>query len=307
MTRFDAARRAALIQDLLAQARGRPTDLLPFDAVRERLKLRNVVDRGVQEVPLDRVVGTVQREREFNRAFLPREEALRGRWREVEDMAEGLRGFPPVELYRVGDAYFVVDGHHRVSVAGALGAPTIEARVKEFATPVPLSSDASIEDILSREGLAGFLETTALTPGSPDEFRATEPDAYERLLEHIAVNRHFRGIEGAPRDSVAGSRPLLARRGLSPDGRNDPKERRAFGLPGQDRDGSLPVRDGPSASSEAAVWRPAAPFPRPPAFPVEPAAQGFDVSRQASTSLEVAREGTGARLISAATIMSSAG
>jgi hypothetical protein len=195
MTRFDAARRAALIQDLLAQARGRPTDLLPFDAVRERLKLRNVVDRGVQEVPLDRVVGTVQREREFNRAFLPREEALRGRWREVEDMAEGLRGFPPVELYRVGDAYFVVDGHHRVSVAGALGAPTIEARVKEFATPVPLSSDASIEDILSREGLAGFLETTALTPGSPDEFRATEPDAYERLLEHIAVNRHFRGIE----------------------------------------------------------------------------------------------------------------
>ena len=89
MTRFDAALRSALIQDLLAQVRGRPTDLLPFDAVRERLPLRNLVDRGIQEVPLGRIVGTVQREREFNRAFLPREEGLRSRWEEIEGLAEG--------------------------------------------------------------------------------------------------------------------------------------------------------------------------------------------------------------------------
>lgn len=183
------------MQDLLSHLLKRPADLLPFDEVRERLQLRHVVDRGVQEVPLERIAGTVQREREFNRAFLPREETLRERWEDLEELAEGTRGFPPVELYRVGDIDFVVDGHHRVSVARAKGAPTIEAHVKEFLTDVPLSAGASIEDVLLKEGLAGFLEAAGLVPSSPDEFRVMAPNGYERLLDHISVHRYYRGIE----------------------------------------------------------------------------------------------------------------
>jgi len=193
VTRFDSALRTAFIQDLLAQVRGRPVDLLPFDAVRERLQLANLIDRGVQEVPLDRIVGTVQRDREFNRAFLPREESLRERWEEIEGLAEGTKGFSPVELYRVGGNDFVVDGHHRISVARAIGAPTIEARVREFTSTVTLPLGASIEDVVAREGLAGFLQTTGLT-AEGDEFRTTEPDGYERLLDHINVHRYFRGV-----------------------------------------------------------------------------------------------------------------
>jgi hypothetical protein len=195
MTLFDDARRSALIQDLLAHFRKRPADLLPFDEVRERLHLKRVADRGVQEVPVDRIVGTVQRERDFNRAFLPRDEALRDRWQKIEGMAVGPKGMSPVELYKVSDAYFVVDGHHRVSVARSLNVPTIEAQVKEFATPVPLPTDASIEDVILREGLAGFLETTGLAPSRADEYRVTEPGGYERLLDHISVHRYFRGID----------------------------------------------------------------------------------------------------------------
>lgn len=195
MNGFDSARRAAVMQDLLSHLLKRPADLLPFDEVRDRLHLRHVVDRGVQEVPLERIVGTVAREREFNRAFLPRDEKLRQRWEDLEELAEGARGFPPVELYRVGDVDFVVDGHHRVSVARAQGQPTIEARVKEFSTDVPLSADASIEDVLLKEGLAGFLEATGLVPSTADEFRVTEPNGYERLLDHISVHRYYRGIE----------------------------------------------------------------------------------------------------------------
>jgi hypothetical protein len=194
VTRFDVARRNALVQDLLAQARGRPTDLLPFDAVREKFRLRKLVDRGIQEVPLERIAGTVQREREFNRAFLPRDESLRDRWQEIEGLAEGAKGFPPVELYRVGETDFVVDGHHRVSVARSLGASTIEAHVKEFETAVPLDPTSSIEDVVLKEGLSDFLETTGLSPERPDEFRTTEANGYERLIDHINVHRHFRGV-----------------------------------------------------------------------------------------------------------------
>ncbi len=195
MTRFDAARRAAVMQDLLSVLTGRPLDLLPFDRVRAGLRLKHTVDRGNQDVPLERIVGTLGREREFNREFLPREEALRNRWEDVEELAEGPAGFPAVELYQVGDAYFVVDGHHRVSVARSLGVPTIEAHVKEFLTPVPISAEASIEEVVLESGFADFLEATGLVPAVPDEFRVSEPNGYERLLEHITVHRYYRGIE----------------------------------------------------------------------------------------------------------------
>ena len=193
MPTFDTARRAALMQDLLRQWLGRPVDLLPFDAVKDALGLSQLVDRGVHEVPLSAIVGTVGREREFNRSFLPRDEALRTRWQELDALAEGQRGFPHVELYRVQDAYFVVDGHHRVSVARAHGAPTIEARVLEFATPVPLAADESLEDVLLKRGMAGFLEASAIPTEDADAFQCSTPEGYERLLEHIAGHRYVLG------------------------------------------------------------------------------------------------------------------
>jgi len=183
------------MSDLVRFLRRRPSDLLPFDVVRESLGLRSFVDRGLQEVPLERVVGSLGRVQEFNRAFLPREEALRDRWREIWDLAEGERGFPPVELFRVGDAYFVVDGHHRVSVLRSMHAPTVEAHVKEYLTRVPLESTSSLEEVLLRSGLAEFAEAAGIEPERVEEFRVTVPSGYDRLLEHIAVHRHYRGNE----------------------------------------------------------------------------------------------------------------
>ena len=195
MAGFESARRAALMTDLLAVLAGRPTDLLPFEEVRRGLGLKHLVDRGIQEVPLDRIVGTLGRPGEFNRAFLPRDEGLRTRWDRLRDLAEGPQGFPPVELYKVDHAYFVVDGHHRVSVARTLDAPTIEAHVTEFLTPVPLEPGVSVEDVLLWSGLAAFLEATGLTAASPDDYRTTVPDGSGRLVEHIRVHGYFKGIE----------------------------------------------------------------------------------------------------------------
>ncbi len=192
---FDRQRFRALVAEILDLARGRPVGLLPFEDVQERLKLRRLVDRGLAEVPLDRIVGSVGRPREFTRAFLPRSEALRQRWDAVEALAEGPRGFPPVDLYRVGDAYFVVDGHHRVSVARSLGAGTIEARVKEFLTPVPVGPDESLEELLLKGSLADFLEVTGLVPEGPDEYRATVAHGAERLLEHVNVHAYYRWLD----------------------------------------------------------------------------------------------------------------
>jgi hypothetical protein len=183
------------MRDILRSLRGLPVELLPFDQVKERLHLQQLVDRGVQEVPLDRIVGTVGREGQFNRAFMPKEESLRDRWEDVKDLAEGSAGFSSVELYYVNDVYFVVDGHHRVSVARTLHAGTIEARVKEFATPLRLDSNTSLEDLILRSAQLDFLDTTGLIAETPDEYKVTAPNGYERLLEHISGHRWYLGLE----------------------------------------------------------------------------------------------------------------
>lgn len=179
---FDDARRHALTVDLMRTLRGQPRDLLPFDEVRTKLRLRHTIDRGVVEVPLDRIVGSFGRDRDFNRLFLPRRRSLRKRWEAVRKLAAGMRGFPTVELYKVGEAYFVLDGHHRVSVSRFLGAPTIEASVREFVTDVAVDAGDSLEAVALRRGRADFHEATGL------DVEATEIDAYERLLDHISVH-----------------------------------------------------------------------------------------------------------------------
>lgn len=225
MSRFDAARRTALIRELLRPLRREPRDLLSFEEIRRQLHLRHLVDRGIQDIPVDRVVGSLGRADEFDREFLPRREALRERWEQIEDLAEGPTGFPPVELYKVGEAYFVVDGHHRVSVARSLEAPTIEARVQEFQTSVPLGAADSPDEIVLKQGLADFLEATDLEASDFDGFGATLSYAYQRLLEHICVHQDYRGIEDGReigwQEAVASWRDLVFRPTLETIRRHD--------------------------------------------------------------------------------------
>ena len=215
MSHFDEARRAAVIGDLLRHLRGRPVELLSFDEVRHRLRLKSFVDRGIEEVPLEQIQGTLGRAHEFNRVFLPRQESLRERWTKLDSLARGAAGFPPVELYKVGEVYFVVDGHHRVSVARSLGAPTIEARVSEFLTPIPLDGDESPDEILLRSALLDFLEATGLDPGTLDEYLTTEASGPQRLLEHVNVHRYYLGTmydrEFSPAEAVASWRDTVFR------------------------------------------------------------------------------------------------
>ncbi|RLC61960.1 MAG: hypothetical protein DRI80_07520 [Chloroflexota bacterium] len=183
---WEQARRAAFVQDILAAFTRRPADLLPFEEVRQRLHLRNVRYLGLQDVPLDHIVGSVGRYRDFTRAFFPRQDDLRGRWQRIAWLVTSGGGFPPVELYKVGQVYFVRDGNHRVSVARQHGAPTIQAYVWEYETRVPLEPDTDVDDLLCKAAHAAFLERTnvdRLCPGLHIEL--TQPDGYEDLLYEI--------------------------------------------------------------------------------------------------------------------------
>jgi len=194
---FEHARRQAFLEGVVGQLRGRTTSLLPFDQVKEQLGLQPASDRGLQEIPLDSIVGSVGRYREFTRSFLPRDDSIRERWKRVYKAAQGLRGLPPIELYQVGDVYFVKDGNHRVSVARELEAKTIEAYVREFVSPVPLSTDTDLDGLILKGEKARFLQHTQLDELRPEaQLEVTSPGYYEKLEEHIAVHGYFLGLDG---------------------------------------------------------------------------------------------------------------
>jgi uncharacterized protein (TIGR00730 family) len=169
--------------------------LLSFEQVRGKLKIRGQHYAGMQTIPLDRIAGSVGRYQEFNRAFLPTQEHIRERWKRIYEVAHSMEGFPPIDVYQIGDVYFVRDGHHRVSVAKELGATTIEATVTELDTPISLSTDVDDEALDLKEEYATFLEETGLDALRPEqEIEFTLPGQYRKLHEHIAVHRHFLGL-----------------------------------------------------------------------------------------------------------------
>jgi hypothetical protein len=91
-------------------------------------------DLGLQIVPVNRIIGTVGRGGDFDRSFRPMRENMRERWMRVQTLFERQGTFPVLELYKVGDSYYVVDGHHRVSVARANRVTYLDARVVEVET-----------------------------------------------------------------------------------------------------------------------------------------------------------------------------
>ncbi len=190
------ARLPAVVHELMAALRGGPDELVPFGEVQHALRLSHMVDRGLQDVPLDAIVGSLNRTQDFDRAFLPRNEGLRARLRGMRRVVESDAGFAPVHLYKVGQAYFVVDGHHRIAVARSLGTATIEAWVREFATEVDVVPEDTVAEILAKAGERNFHAATGLPEGGEDDFRTTSPTGHDRLLEHIAGHRYYLGLQG---------------------------------------------------------------------------------------------------------------
>jgi len=192
---FQRAKRRARTEEMLASIRRLPIDLLAFDQVQARLKLSHKVYQGLQDVPLNKIVGSVNRSDDFTRTFMPRKDSIQPRWQQV-DRLMNEQGFPPIELYQVSHIYFVRDGHHRVSVAQQEGLETIEAHVWAYESRVPLWADDTSHDIDIRGEYVEFLERTQL-----DKFRPTPPiifmelGCYWALEEEMAIHRYYLGLE----------------------------------------------------------------------------------------------------------------
>ncbi len=189
---FKSARRQAFLNDLISFFRGRSNRLLSFHDVDQKLHLGKPVHVGLRKVALADIVGSVDRTGDFDRAFFPRQGHTEDRWVAVERRAQAQLSMKPVELYKVGDVYFVKDGHHRVSVAKHRRRKTIMADVSECASRVLLTRYMHQKDLAMVGALAEFLQQTALDKKYPEaDFRISKPENYKALWKHILMYRYL--------------------------------------------------------------------------------------------------------------------
>ena len=183
------ARRKALWSKLQASLGGKRINLINFDHLAERFSLGDASYRGKQNIPIAKILGSVGRYSDFVQAFLPTTENMRDRWQKVASLYlnPSNRGVPPIEVYQVGDGYFVSDGNHRVSVARQLGLDSIEAHVWEYPQVVEgLAPGVDIDTLLIEVERRDFLAKTQLDQVRPNHgIRLTAPGGYPEMLNQI--------------------------------------------------------------------------------------------------------------------------
>jgi hypothetical protein len=186
---FQRARRAQVLARIGAWLRREPDDVTmvrPFEEVLAELGGRVAERRlGLRTVSLDAIVGTVDRPRDFDRRFRPRSNRGRQRWQAVDLAVRRGAAMPPVELYVVGESYFVRDGHHRVSVARAMGRDTIDAYVTEIQTRVPPETVERRRALLFKDFERVFRQRVPLPENDAARIHVRDPRSYAELAENV--------------------------------------------------------------------------------------------------------------------------
>jgi len=193
---FSRARWKAFVRNVLASLGGDKNTLLSYDEVKEKLHIGGPIYRGLRTVLLSQIVGSLNRYHEFDAAFLPKNDENARRWQSVDRAFYQEISLPPIVLYKVGEVYFVVDGHHRVSVAREQNAEFIDAEVRECSSKVKITSGLKSEDLEILQEKVEFIEATGLDQLLPGvDIYLNIPDGFSRMLEHIAVHRYFMGLD----------------------------------------------------------------------------------------------------------------
>jgi hypothetical protein len=185
---FSRARRQRALARLSARLRREPDDvnqILPFEEVARALGRSGERRLGLQVIPLDSIVGSVDRSREFDRSFRPTSPRVRERWQQINLAQRKGAPMPPIDVYRIGELHFVKDGHHRVSVARALRHTDISAYVTEVVTQVGAEREIRLRDLPLKSHQRLFFERVPLDPDARKRIHLSDEWRYAALAEAV--------------------------------------------------------------------------------------------------------------------------
>ena len=192
---FNKARNKAILSQIQNFLDADKDKLLSFNDVKEILKPKNQVYKGMQIVPINLILGSEGRYHDFNRFFLPRSERMRSRWERVDQARIKDIILPPIQLYEIGGAYFVRDGNHRVSVAKSQGVEAIDAEVISLSTAIAITPDMTAEDLrraVTQYEKQIFYKQTGFGKLTKDyDLDFTTAGQYDVIFNHILVHKYY--------------------------------------------------------------------------------------------------------------------
>lgn len=161
---------------------------------------------GMQAVPIEKIVGSEGRYKDFNKTFLPKKERIRYRWENVDKAHMRDVILPPIKLYKLGEVYFVRDGNHRVSVAKSRSAKAIDAEVVELESEIELTSEMTKDQILAKvinyEKERFFKQTGLKHIIDPDLLVFSTPGRYDEIALHINVHKYYMNLDHTQEISI---------------------------------------------------------------------------------------------------------
>lgn len=192
---FYKARTRSLLTRMYSIINRNDTRLLPFEEAKNLIRPESETYSGLVTVPLEKIIGSEGRYRDFDRHFLPQKDMLKARWINIDKTHYEDIPLPPVRLYEMGGVYFVRDGNHRVSVARTRGQEYIDAEVTSLKSRIPLSEDMSIDTLKQKviefEKNQFYEKTNYLAIVRRDDLNFSEPGRYDTIYEHIIVHKYF--------------------------------------------------------------------------------------------------------------------
>jgi hypothetical protein len=192
---YDKARNKAFFNEIFNKILRIRNELFRFDEVKYILSPEGMSYKGLQTIPINKIMGSEGRYSDFDINFLPIKNYNRSRWLNIEVAKLKEMNLPPILVYKIDDYYFVRDGNHRVSVAKELGQEFIDAEVVELFTRVELS-ELSDKELLLAESHKYFLDKTKFDKYFPHvRIKLTNPWGYYRLIEHINTYKYYESEE----------------------------------------------------------------------------------------------------------------
>jgi hypothetical protein len=189
LSTFPQARRKELARRLGRLVLGRdPDNLLSLDEVQARLQAYEQWYVGIRTIKVSQIVGSVDRTADFDREFLPKRQNMEPRWKRVEQVFQ-TEAFPPIIVFKVGEAYFVEDGHHRVAIARQRKTEFIDADITEVNSPVPITPDVDVAGIIHQGLRLWFMRESGLDLVRPQAvIEPSRPHSYAELLDIVQAS-----------------------------------------------------------------------------------------------------------------------
>ena len=189
---FNQAYKKGFMRAILNKLTQKRSGLVSFNELRKNLTVQNQRDIGMQVIEIDKIIGSLNRYQDFDDSFLPRQTHTRNRWENIDRVFLQGEYLPPVEVYKIGEFYFVIDGNHRVSVARERGQVFIDAHVIELEIPFPIEGEFNWYEILLNQERVDFYQQTGIQDLRPQAAICLSlVGQYTKLLDHIAVHRYY--------------------------------------------------------------------------------------------------------------------